>query len=113
MAISAATRPIALAVPVAVTTAWPRPRTTTVPADTASAVRAGPVALSTGTDSPVSAASSTSSAAASATVGVGRHDVALGQHQQVADDHLGGRDLLLVAVAQHPGLRCGQLRTAR
>ena len=51
--------------PVAVTTARPRPRTTTVPADGP----AGPVLgrrglLSTGTDSPVSAASSTSSAAA-------------------------------------------------
>jgi hypothetical protein len=64
---SAATRPIELAAPVALTTARPRPRTTTVPADTPPA-RSGPDAIfSTGTDSPVSAASSTSSAAASTT----------------------------------------------
>jgi hypothetical protein len=61
--ISAAIRPIALAAPVAVTTARPRPRTIVVPADTASR----PAALSAGTDSPVSADSSTSSAAASTT----------------------------------------------
>src|SRR5438067_9460341 len=61
--ISAAMRPIALAVPVADTTARPRPRTTTVPAETVVSV-----ALSTGTDSPVSADSSTSRAAACTTV---------------------------------------------
>ena len=67
--ISAATRPIALAVPVAVTTAWPWPRTMTVPDDTTPAVRPGPDPgiLSTGTDSPVKADSSTSRAAASVT----------------------------------------------
>ncbi len=61
---AAAIRPRALSGPVAVTTNTPRPRVTVVPADIAAA---GPVpaVLSTGTDSPVSADSSTCNAAPS------------------------------------------------
>src|SRR6266516_51320 len=57
-----AIRPIALAAPIALTTACPRPLTTTVPAETPS-----PACLPTGTDSPVSEDSSTPSAADSIT----------------------------------------------
>ena len=66
--ISAAIRPIALAAPVAVTTARPRPRVTTV-ARGHDVVRASYArcCLVHGTDSPVRADSSTSSAAASTT----------------------------------------------
>ena len=107
----AAIRPIALAAPVAVTTARPGPDHD-VPADTTppGATGRSGEALSTGTDSPVSADSSTSRRRRLHQAGVGGHDVALGQHQQVADDDLGGGDLALGAVADHPGGRSGQGR---
>jgi hypothetical protein len=67
-----AIRPVVLAAPVAVTTARPRPLTSTVPADTetfsASTLAARAAVLSTGSDSPVTADSSTSIDAASTTV---------------------------------------------
>ncbi len=58
-----AMRPVALDIPTAVTTARPRPRTTTVPEDTACSTL-----LSTGMDSPVRADSSTRRAADSTTL---------------------------------------------
>jgi WS/DGAT/MGAT family acyltransferase len=43
-------------------------------------------------------------------VGIGGHDVTLGQHQHIPDDHLDRRDLPLRAIPHHPGLRGSQIR---
>jgi hypothetical protein len=45
--------------------------------------------------------------------GIGGHDITLGQHQHIPHDHLSRRDLPLLAIAHHPGLRGSQVRQRR
>jgi hypothetical protein len=109
--ISAATRPIALREPVAVTTAHPRPRTTTVPADRTSPGRSGlPDGLVHRHRLPGQRRLIDEQRRGLRHERVGRDDVALGQYEQITDHHIGGRNQPLGTVAQHPRFRRGHRR---
>ena len=102
-----ATLPISVAMPVAVTTARPRPRVDRGAAEdhvhagrrAPTGAASGATSFSTASLSPVSDASATVSDAASTSRRVGADRVALGEHQHVARHDLGGRDPLLAPVA--------------
>ena len=107
-----ATVPISVAIAVAVTTARPRPRTTAVPLNTmftrspsptGSAIE--PIVLQHRLALPSQRRLRDRQRRRLDQPGVGRDRVALGERQDVARHHLGGRNPLLAPIAHDPGRR--------
>ncbi len=111
--------PNAVCVLVASTRAMPLPWTTSEPENTIGRLFASGRAhvlhrfrrggLPTGTDSPVSSDSSTARFVARQTTRVRGNAVALGKHEEIADDDVAPGDAPLLAVADHERPRARQV----